>query len=218
MCCGRRLKLCWHSYLNLFILKSALIIFVRNPVLGKVKSRLAATLGEEKALDIYKTLLTHTHSISKNLNADKFIFYEDFLNEDDIWENNIYGKFLQEGNTLGERMKNSFGILFSAGYQQIIIIGSDCYDLTINILNEAYKALSKNEVVIGPSLDGGYYLLGMSKFISDLFDNKKWSSETVYADTVNQITRLNYSFYSLVMLNDVDVESDIDFEKIGDFS
>ncbi len=215
MHCRRRIQLWWSSYVKLFVLKSGLIIFVRNPILGKVKSRLAATLGEEKALHIYKRLLAHTHTISKNLRADKFVFYEDFLNEEDIWGNHTYYKFLQEGIDLGEKMKNAFKQLFSDGYEKVIIIGSDCYDLTTAILKDAYEALSTGDVVIGPASDGGYYLLGMSKFIPALFDNKSWSSEKVYSDTVNQIRELNYSFDSLVILNDVDVETDIDFEKFG---
>ncbi len=110
-------------------MKQALIIFIRNPVLGKVKSRLAATVGEESALTIYKKLLLHTHAISKNIAVDKFVFYEDFLNENDIWENDVYQKSLQQGADLGDRMKQAFAKLFSEGYQEIIIVGSDCWQL-----------------------------------------------------------------------------------------
>ncbi len=195
-------------------MKQALIIFVRNPVLGKVKSRLAATIGEERALDIYKKLLLHTHTISKNVAADKFIFYEDFVNDKDIWENELYKKFLQQGNDLGDRMKQAFEKLFSEGYRQIIIIGSDCYELTAAMLKNAYNALSLADLVIGPASDGGYYLLGMKEFIPALFDNKSWSSETVYIDTIHQASQLNYTVTSLITLNDVDVESDIDFDVL----
>ncbi len=147
--------------------------------MGKVKSRLAATVGEQRALDIYKQLLSHTHTVSKKIDADKFIFYEDFLNEEDIWENTIYKKFLQQGENLGQRMKHAFEKLSSKGYEKILIIGSDCYELTTGILNDAYEALSMVHLVIGPASDGGYYLLGMAKFIPALFDNKVWSSDTV---------------------------------------
>ncbi len=192
----------------------AIIIFVRNPVLGKVKSRLAATVGKKKALNIYNSLLDHTCEISKNLSADKFVFYEDFINYDDIWDNAIYRKKLQEGNGLGKRMKNAFMYLFDAGYRKIIIIGSDCYELTGKIIEDAFDAFSKNDVVIGPALDGGYYLLGMDDFISELFENKKWGSDTIFADTVSQVKKLDYSLTVLVQLRDVDVESDIDFNKL----
>ncbi len=89
-------------------MKSALIIFVRNPVLGKVKTRLAKELGNEVALSVYKKLLTHTHSVVSNINADRFIFYADDINENDIWKNDLYHKHLQSGNDLGERMRSAF--------------------------------------------------------------------------------------------------------------
>ena len=200
------------------MVRSALIIFVRNPVLGKVKSRLAATLGEEKALAIYKALLAHTHNISINLSADKFIFYEDFVNHNDLWENTIYSKHLQEGNSLGDRMKNAFKYLFEKEYEKNIIIGSDCYELSTGLLIEAFNLLSKSDVVAGPASDGGYYLLGMKTFIPDLFDNKKWSTDTVYADTVNQMKELYLTFRALPVLKDVDVESDIDFNEFKNLS
>jgi uncharacterized protein len=196
----------------------AIIIFVRNPVLGKVKSRLATSVGKKNALKIYNWLLDHTCKISKNLSTDKFVFYEDFINYDDIWDNAIYRKKLQEGNGLGKRMKNAFKYLFDAGYRKIIIIGSDCYELTSKIIEDAFDTFSKNDVVIGPALDGGYYLLGMDDFIPELFENKKWGSDTVFADTVSQVKKLDYSLNVLVQLKDVDVESDIDFNKLKEIS
>ncbi|MEP7253972.1 MAG: TIGR04282 family arsenosugar biosynthesis glycosyltransferase, partial [Ginsengibacter sp.] len=167
-------------------MKSALIIFVRNPVLGKVKSRLAATLGPEKALEIYKALLKHTRDISVDLFCDKFIFYEDFVNENDLWPNDVYKKYLQEGSDLGSRMEKAFKQLFDSRYEKVVIVGSDCYELSDNAIKNAFYLLSENDIVIGPASDGGYYLLGMKKFIPQLFEDKKWSSETVYIDTINQ--------------------------------
>ena len=210
----RRFQLWRRCCLNLVNLKSALIIFVRNPVLGKVKTRLAATLGNKRALEIYKLLLAHTNEISKNLSAGKYIFYEDFINDNDIWQNDIYKKQLQTGDSLGERMKNAFAKLFQKEYEKIIIIGSDCYELSTDILNEAFHSLIKADVVIGPAKDGGYYLLGMNHFVPQLFDDKKWSSNSVYTDTVNQIKALNKNFTSLAILSDVDEEKDIDFNNL----
>lgn len=213
MHCRRRFQLWRRCCLNLVNLKSALIIFVRNPVLGKVKTRLAATLGNERALEIYKLLLAHTNEISKNLSAAKYVFYEDFVNTNDMWQNDVYRKKLQAGNNLGERMRNAFDELFQKGYEKIIIVGSDCYELTSDILNEAFYSLTKTDVVIGPAKDGGYYLLGMNHFVPQLFEDKKWSSNSVYTDTVNQIKALNKSFTSLAILSDVDEEKDIDFNN-----
>ena len=192
-------------------MSSALIIFVRNPVLGKVKTRLASTLGDEKALEIYRILLRHTSDVTKDLAVDKFVFYDDHIDQNDIWENDIFEKFLQQGSDLGERMTKAFDYLFKKKYSKVIIIGSDCFELSESILSQAFDALSNHDVVIGPAEDGGYYLLGMHQFIPQLFDNKKWSSNSVYADTVSQLKEANKSIYELPLLNDVDKETDIDF-------
>ena len=96
-------------------LKQALIIFVRNPVLGKVKTRLAKTIGNERALSIYKELLQHTHDITQTQPCDKYIFYADGITENDIWENNIYKKWIQNGQDLGARMQAAFELLFNKG-------------------------------------------------------------------------------------------------------
>src|SRR4051812_9764031 len=111
-------------------MKQALIIFIRNPVLGQVKTRLAKTLGDEQTLSIYKELLRHTHAITQKLPFDKYVFYADGITKGDIWENYIYNKLVQTGNDLGARMQAAFELLFSKGYQHICIIGSDCYELT----------------------------------------------------------------------------------------
>lgn len=216
MHCRRRFQLWRSNNLNKFILNSALIIFVRNPVPGKVKTRLASTLGNEKALAIYKILLSHTHTVSKALPVDKFIFYDDFINPYDFWENEIYEKKIQQGRDLGERMANAFTHLFRKNYRKIVIIGSDCFELTNEIITEAFRSLSQNDVVIGPAKDGGYYLLGMNRFIPELFREKKWSSDSVYKDTVNQIKELDKNLYELKLLNDIDKESDVDFNKLTD--
>ncbi|MBA2562097.1 MAG: TIGR04282 family arsenosugar biosynthesis glycosyltransferase [Chitinophagaceae bacterium] len=190
---------------------AALIIFVRNPVLGKVKSRLAETLGAENAVKIYKKLLQHTHDITKDIVAEKYIFYADYINNDDIWENEIYYKERQSGLDLGERMKNAFELLFDKGYKEIIIIGSDCYELKAEILLTAFDRLRNVDIVIGPATDGGYYLLGMNILIPQLFESKNWSSNNVLSETITQINTYNYSLYRLQTLNDVDEEKDVTF-------
>ena len=88
--------------------KQLLIIFIKNPELGKVKTRLAKTMGEKKALEIYKSLLSHTHAITKNVNTDKAVFYSDYVDHSDQWEDSIYLKKVQKGSNLGERMLNAF--------------------------------------------------------------------------------------------------------------
>ena len=191
-------------------MKTALIIFVRNPVLGKVKTRLAATMGNEKALAVYLSLLNHTKKITENLPVTKYVFYADEINENDLW--NGFEKKLQTGTGLGQRLKNAFEELFILGHKQVCIIGSDCYQLTTCIVKEAFEKLQSNDVVIGPATDGGYYLLGMCSPLKDLFRGIAWSRENVMADTLKLALVLKLLVQHLPVLNDVDEEKDIDFD------
>ncbi len=193
-------------------MKQALIIFVRNPVLGKVKTRIAKTLGEENALKLYKKLLAHTQLTIEDIACDKYIFYADEVNKNDDWSNDLYYKEQQVAEELGERMSAAFEKIFGKGYNKVLIIGSDCYELTTGIIEEAFAALEKNAVVVGPAKDGGYYLLGMKKFNSTLFESKAWSTNSVLQDTLKQCTQLTLSYYLLPLLSDVDEATDINFE------
>jgi rSAM/selenodomain-associated transferase 1 len=190
---------------------SVLIIFVKNPVLGKVKTRLAEALGEKNALMIYQKLLQHTTVITTNIFADKYVFYSEYINYNDVWKNEIYKKELQYGDDLGERMKNAFEMLFQRGYKKIVIMGSDCYELTEEIIINAFDQLKQKDVVIGPANDGGYYLLGMNVFIPQLFTGKSWSTNKVFHETLTEIKSFNYSMYQLPVLNDVDTPGDVNF-------
>ena len=189
-------------------MKQALIIFVRNPILGKVKTRLAKTLGNEQALIVYKELLRYTHDITQTLPYDKYVFYADGITQNDIWENHIYKKQIQSGNNLGARMQAAFELLFNKDYQHICIIGSDCYELTTAIIRQAFDALPQYDAAIGPSADGGYYLLGLSRMQPSLFTNMEWSTDKVLKQTVNACTIADCSYTLLPILHDIDDEQD----------
>lgn len=187
---------------------NALIIFTRNPEIGKVKTRLAKTIGNEKALEVYKALLDHTFSITEKLDCKKFVFYDSKIIENDQWENNKYEKKLQIGNDLGERMQNAFQELFHLGYKNCIIIGSDLFDLQAKHITDAFAKLKKNNAVIGPAEDGGYYLLGLKEIIKQIFTNKKWGTNTVLEDTLKDLETLSVDF--LEILNDIDTFEDLE--------
>lgn len=189
-------------------MKEALIIFARNPVRGKVKTRLAATMGDDKALSIYQSLLEHTVQITQRLPCDRYVFYADGISKNDVWSDDLYLKKNQEGNDLGQRMLHAFDTLFQQGYRKIIIIGTDCFELSSSILLDAFTALDEKQVVIGPSEDGGYYLLGMRQFFPFLFEEKAWSTDSVYSSTVQQLAMQNISYDLLPVLNDIDTEDD----------
>lgn len=187
--------------------KNALIIFTKNPELGKCKTRLAQTIGDEAALNIYKFLLEHTASVSKEALADKYVFYSDNIKKNDLWDPDIFRKKRQQGIDLGERMENAFSELFLLGYDKVVIIGSDLLDLKTEHIDMAFKQLNENDVVIGPAKDGGYYLLGIKTLSSKIFKNKLWGASNVLKDTLNDIK--NNSFSLLEELNDIDTFDDI---------
>ena len=188
--------------------KSILIVFAKNPELGKVKTRLAQTIGNEKALEVYEKLLHHTLTITKKANAKSAIYFSDNLSNLTPDAKNV-SLHLQRGNDLGERMLNAFSDSFKNGYKQVIIIGSDCYDLTTEIINTAFEYLKEHSLVIGPAKDGGYYLIGMNVLFKDLFINKEWSTETVLNDTLADAEKLNINVKLLPVLSDIDNENDL---------
>jgi rSAM/selenodomain-associated transferase 1 len=187
--------------------KNALIIFTRNPELGKCKTRLAKSIGDVAALNIYKYLLEHTATISQDVNADKFVFYSENIIKNDFWNDDVFNKKLQIGSDLGERMENAFKNMFQSHYEKVIIIGSDLLDLKTEYIETAFQLLQKNDFVIGPAKDGGYYLLGMKNLVPTLFKNKNWGTSTVLNDTLKDIQ--NSTFVLLKSLNDIDVFDDI---------
>lgn len=189
-------------------MKPALIIFVRKPEAGKVKTRLAATVGADAALTIYKKLLDHTYNITAPLSADKYVFYADEMVDDDRWSIG-YFKALQGQGNLGQRMETAFRFLFEKGYDRICIVGSDCFELTTAIVMEAFSLLADKDIVVGPAKDGGYYLLGMKENIKAVFDDIEWSTGNVFLQTEEKIRQQQLTYALLPPLNDVDTEKDV---------
>ncbi|MFC5269817.1 TIGR04282 family arsenosugar biosynthesis glycosyltransferase [Adhaeribacter terreus] len=189
--------------------KKALIIFIRNPELGKVKTRLAATVGDENALLIYEELLRYTMQITENLPVRKMLFYADKIAENDCWPTTAFDKFLQQPGDLGMRMQAAFEKAYAEGASQIMIIGSDCYELSEALVNKAFTKLETHDAVIGPAADGGYYLLGFSRPNHSVFQNKNWSTDSVFQTTIQDLERENFSYFVLPVLNDVDEEKDL---------
>lgn len=188
---------------------SLLIIFVRNPVWGQVKTRLAASIGPDKALAVYRLLLQHTREITRLLPIDKVVYFSDALEGKEDWEDEYYHKQVQQGSDLGERMAQAFEVAFARGYQKVGIIGSDCYELRSDTLRHAFHLLEEKDLVLGPSTDGGYYFLGMSGFLPALFRHKAWSTSTVLSDTLADAARLQLNCALLPELTDVDEEKDL---------
>ena len=185
----------------------ALIIFTRNPELGKVKTRLAKKTGDRIALDIYKFLLAHTVEITREIEADKYVFYSEEIILNDLWDDGVYRKKLRQGAQLGGRMKNAFEQLFKLGYKKVMIVGSDIHELKQLHIEQAFESLENNDIVIGPAKDGGYYLLGMNSLLPELFEIGNWGGNTVFEDTMKAAGEATVSV--LPERNDVDYFEDI---------
>ncbi len=187
-----------------------LLIFVKNPQLGKVKTRLAATVGNRQALRIYLKLLERTRAITLPLSYDKMVCYTPEVLTDDRWDNEHYRKILQSNGDLGVRMQHAFEHGFAQGYQRVCIIGSDCYELSTAVIEQAFEQLATHDVVIGPSTDGGYYLLGMNRLYPALFTNKAWSTASISEATIRDLKQLQLRYFELPSLTDVDEEDDLE--------
>jgi rSAM/selenodomain-associated transferase 1 len=186
-----------------------LLLFVKNPVAGKVKTRLARTVGEARALQVYKRLVHLTEKSAKRVDSARQVWYSSFIDQNDLFDESTFEKRLQVGDDLGERMRNAFSKSFEEGYREVVIIGSDCPDLNSDIIEQAFDELEKSDVVIGPSADGGYYLLGMNTFIDEIFEGVQWSSSEVLSQTKEKLNRSGYAFKELQVLNDIDTEDDL---------
>ena len=187
--------------------KNALIIFIRNPILGKVKTRMAKSVGDETALNIYRFLLDKTKEVTQHLPCDKIVFYSEEIINKDIWDTPIYQKKLQDGADLGAKMNHAFESCFKNNYKNVVLIGSDVFDLKESHLEEAFEQLEKKNVVMGPALDGGYYLLWLKKEHPEIFINKNWGTSTVRKNTMKHLEKENV--HLLPMLNDIDVIEDL---------
>jgi rSAM/selenodomain-associated transferase 1 len=189
--------------------EAALIVFVREPVLGKVKTRLAKGIGDEKALAVYRFLLGHTLQICTAVNCIKEIYYAGHIIAHDRWNLPGFNKNAQAGEDLGSRMYNAFKECFERGYTKVIIIGSDCYELNTSMIDEAYRQLDRQDVVIGPTFDGGYYLLGLTQLLPEIFENKSWSTNLVMHQTLQDLRKKSLPFSLLDQLNDIDNADDL---------
>lgn len=180
-----------------------LIIFVKNRIPGRTKTRLAKSIGDEAALLIYDELLAYTAKVAGAFRGTKWVFFSDELEEGGLWQQGFRLR-VQEGQELGERMQRAFEMCFAEGAKRVCIIGSDCFELEPRHLKESFKALREKDVVIGPAYDGGYYLLGLQEQQPELFQNKVWSTPDVLADTLDDCRWMGLSLHQLPPLHDLD--------------
>lgn len=186
--------------------KNLLIVFVKNKVLGKVKTRLAKTIGNESALTVYSELLKLTEKEAQKTDTDIHVYYSEQI-ESEGWNNS--SRFVQQGIDLGEKMKNAFKNGFDSGYSNIVLIGSDLPSLKSTIIKNAFQQLNNHDTVFGPAEDGGYYLIGMSSLKNYIFENKPWSKSHLLELTLQEIKNAEDTVSLLETLNDIDIYEDL---------
>ena len=190
----------------------SLIVFLINPVEGKVKTRIANTAGNIKALEIYRELLGILNDNLARVNCEVYLYFTETPMEISYWANANYIYRVQKGNDLGARMSAAFEEVFRDGGSQkplkVLIVGSDCPLLSAEIIDEAFLKLDKSDIVLGPAEDGGYYLLGMKKMNTELFEGVSWSTEKVLNETLDKAAGLGLSVAFTPSLFDIDTEED----------
>ena len=194
--------------------KQLLIIFAKNPIKGKVKTRLAKVIGNEKALAIYEFLLGHIQQEIRQLAVDIEVHYSHFIDYDDDWQHDRLEKKLQTEGDLGEKMGHAFHQAFANGYQHIIGIGTDIYDLNANDIQAGFDQLKKNPYCFGPANDGGYYLIGMTQYQPQIFQNKSWSTASVLKETLRDLPPENVA----LLQEKMDVDTIEDLKQIKELS
>ena len=187
------------------------IVFAKNPELGKCKTRLAASIGDENALAVYKALIQYTAQVLSKLKEDCVVFYSEGIQTNDLWEDANFQKQVQSQGHLGKKMQAAFEWGFHKGYKQVCIVGSDLLELEVSDIHNAFQALETHDLVFGPAEDGGYYLMGMSAFHPEAFKDKAWSTELVLKETLQDLK--GKSFHLLKEKNDIDTVDDLKKHK-----
>ncbi len=188
--------------------ENTLIVFVKNLIDGNVKTRIAKKKGNQFALQLYTELLNILkNSLSGLRGWEVVIYYSDFIEETDNWPF-VISQERQNGINLGDRMYKAFKQELKKA-EKVVMIGSDIPDLKKIHIQNASTSLQANDIVIGPTIDGGYYLIGMKKLDKVIFSGIKWGESDVYFETCKRLTQMNYSYDSLSKLRDIDEVDDI---------
>lgn len=195
-------------------MQEQLIIFTRYPEAGKAKTRLIPALGEVGAAELHRRMTEATIAESRKLQTIRSVsicvyFTGGSLAQMQDWLGHDLEYRSQHSGDLGERLIHAFQTAFDRGAKSVIAIGTDCPDLTSKLLTFAFSELENHCLSIGAATDGGYYLIGLSKFIPSVFQNIAWSTSVVFEQTLEIAKRLDWSIAYLPTLNDVDRPEDL---------
>jgi uncharacterized protein len=190
-----------------------LLVLAKRPSLGKAKTRLASSLGNENALEIYKLLLNRTVQLADNVSFKSFFCLS---GEESFILPSQFTVFEQCKGDLGLRMEKAFEHVFKNTNGPVVMIGSDCHDLKEEHLIAAFEALENHDYVFGPSEDGGYYLIGMNAFRTETLREMPWSTEILLKVTLSKVKSQSLSFKLLDVLNDIDTFADLKSSSLWD--
>ena len=195
--------------------RRALVVFLKAPVPGLVKTRLTPVLTAEEAAGFYRALARDTMAAVRE-GADlseghrPWGAYQSHPRFPDLrWAGHPVPFFEQEGANLGDRLNHAFDRMFREDHRQTVVIGSDAPEITVDRLTEAFQSLDRHDAVIGPARDGGYYLLGLRKSRPALWTDMPWSSDGVLAETVRRLDGAGLSHALLDVLDDIDGPEDV---------
>lgn len=192
--------------------KKCILLFLKLPERGRVKTRLSEDLNEDAVLSLYKNfVLDLLETLKRGRYVFKICFYPpDSQEKMSSWLGNDYSYMPQKGKDLGERMENAFTESFLEGFLKLVLIGSDIPDLTNKIIEKAFNFDNYN-AVIGPSFDGGYYLIGFKNntFLPEIFEGIQWGTEKVFEKTIEIFKKNNYKVHILPKWQDVDRLDDV---------
>ena len=191
------------------------IVFLKVPQRVPVKTRLSKSLDQEIVVNLYKNfVLDVLGMLQTGRHTTVICFYPpQALYEVAAWLGGDHDYLPQQGNDLGKRMENAFDSIFQKGFRQVLLLGTDFPDLPGSIIDEAFGSLHKNDAVIGPAVDGGYYLIGFNlhSFLPEVFDKILWGSDTVFQKTITVLESNRSRIHVLPQWRDIDTYQDLEF-------
>jgi uncharacterized protein len=192
-------------------MKRAIILFTRVPVSGQTKTRLMPFLNGNECANLHKAFIKDIYKTCKKVQCDILIYCtpieEKQMLQDIIENENSFYK--QVGNSLGEKMRNALKKSFELSYESCVLIGTDIPTIKADYLKEAFLNLEKNDIVINPTEDGGYYLIGMKRDYPSIWNIKKYGTNTVIKDTILQIEKYGLSVKVGATCSDIDTKEDL---------
>jgi len=192
---------------------SAVALFVRRPLPGLVKTRLALEIGDEQACSFYRSMVLDALNAGVGSGAALNLFH-DGVDEDELpseWLKGVNGTFAQHGDSIGDKMAAAFKLLFSIGIQRVALFGSDIPGVDAELLKSALFALERYDVAIVPAVDGGYCVIAINnrKFTERIFKDIEWSSENVLSSTMKRCRECGLRVKLLESCSDIDTLEDL---------